>query len=159
MLTFEYVFKNYKKDKDTLFLFTADHGQDTCSEMHYLNIEYPGIEGYLKKGGRGQVLIPYGESRAAFIQVKEDKIEKMLGVLKDGLRGKAGVFRTDEVLRLGVFGPPPYHSSFLKRIGQVVVLPYAGQSVGWYVDENTKVKAGYHGGLTEEEALTQLVVW
>lgn len=158
-LIFEHIFKDYNKEKDTLFLFTADHGQDTCLKMYYLNLDYPGIEGCLKRDKNGQLLIPYGEARAVFIQVKETKVKEVLSLLKNGLRNKAGVFTAPEVLKLGVFGPPPYHPSFIKRLGQVIILPYAGQCVGWYIDENTKVKIGYHGGLTEEEALTQIVVW
>ena len=58
----------------------------------------------------------------------------------------------EELIREGLFGSVPPDSVFLKRVGNIVILPYLGESVWWYEKHRFEqhFKAA-HGGLTPEE--------
>ena len=50
------------------------------------------------------------------------------------------------------FGPGPVAEVFRRRVGNLVVLPYAGESVYWYEKDRFEQKHyGHHGGLTRAE--------
>lgn len=161
-LTLEYVFANFKKEKDTLFLFTADHGQTCCHPKNtfYLNLEIPQIKDFLKKTKKGKIIYPNGSPRDVFLHVKENKTEKLLKTLQKKLKEKALVMTTKEALALGLFGPPPFDDEFLKRLGQILILPYRNNYVWWYEKDKLESKYfGHHGGLTQEEIATVFAIF
>ena len=68
------------------------------------------------------------------------------------LAGVAEVHKTQELLDQGYFGPLPTTPQFLGRLGNLVILPYAGESIWWYEKDKFEQKYyGYHGGLTPQE--------
>jgi hypothetical protein len=61
------------------------------------------------------------------------------------------VAQTRELIEQGFFGPQPTEA-FMKRVGNLVVLPFKGESV--FFHERNKFDNhfyGHHGGLTREE--------
>ncbi len=159
--TFDYVFSDYKKDPETLFIFSADHGQIKTNpgEAIYLNREVPRIDRCLKVTPAGKPIYSTGYCRDVFLHVREDKLQYLLDLLQRILQGKALVIRTKTALAEGLFGPPPYSLTFLNRLGNLLILPYAGQTVWWYEKDVMEVKfIGSHGGLSPEEMISVLAV-
>lgn len=77
-----------------------------------------------------------------------------MGLYQKCLDGRALVMPTGELIEQGFFGPQdrPATEQFLTRVGNVVILPLAGESVYWY--ERGKFEQnfyGHHGGLTRDE--------
>ena len=58
----------------------------------------------------------------------------------------------DALIEQGYFGTTAVSDQFRARVGNLVVLPYAGESVYWLGDGRFKQKYyGNHGGLTPQE--------
>lgn len=146
------------KHQRTLLLLTADHGQTAIdpSTTIYINrqAQLRGLRRYLSLGQDGEPLVPAGSTRDLFLHIKQDSIEKAVAHLQECLDGKALVIPTEELIKQGLFGPQdsPIGDRFLKRVGNVVILPFAGESVYWY--ERGRFEQyflGHHGGLTRNE--------
>ena len=149
------------KRGDTLFLMTADHGQVEVdgSQTVYLNQHISGIEGYLRTNRRGRPLVPAGSARDMFLYVRQERLDEAIALLQKHLEGKAEVYRTEELVTQGFFGSEPPSSTFLARVGNVVILPYKGETVWWYEYEKFGMHfSGHHGGLLPEEMEIPLCV-
>lgn len=137
----------------TLFLLTADHGQvevDPATTI-YLNRAFPGIERFIKANAKGKLLVPGGSCRDLFLYIKDDLLDEVQALLSLGLAGKADVVKTEELIRLGYFGPE-ISATFRAHVGNLVILPYRGESVWWYEKGRFEQKYyGHHGGLTPQE--------
>ena len=65
---------------------------------------------------------------------------------------------TVEMVAEGYFGLGPVSEKFIARAGDLVILPYAGESVWWWGGGDYENKFyGNHGGLTAEEMETPLL--
>ncbi len=139
---------------NALLLMTADHGQvevDPTTTI-YLNKAIPTIERYLKTNRQGKLLVPAGSARDMFLHIKEELLDEALSLLRQYLDGRAEVFATTDLLDQHFFGPQPPSPAFLSRVGNVVILPYAGESVWWYQEGVFEMRfRGHHGGLTPAE--------
>ncbi|MCY4603262.1 MAG: alkaline phosphatase family protein [Gemmatimonadetes bacterium] len=72
----------------------------------------------------------------------------------------AQVCRTADLIEDGLFGPLPLSQRFLDRVGNLVILPFAGESVWWYEkDKFEMTKHGAHGGLTPDEVEIPLLLF
>ena len=101
----------------------------------YLNDEarFPGLVPMLRTDRAGRPLVPAGACRDFFLYVEDDRLDEAHALLTRQLEGCAQVCRTDGYDRShGLFGPLPPSSRFLDRVGNLVVLPFAGESVWWY---------------------------
>lgn len=140
--------------QDTTLLFTADHGHVVIrpEATVYINEVLPRILPYLQNKKDGKPIAPAGSCRDFFLHVNDEHVERVTGILKDFLRGKAEVHLVSDLIRQGIFGKVPPLSPFLEHVGNVVVLPYANESVWWREGEKFQVRYhGHHGGLTPEE--------
>lgn len=143
-------------DGDTLLMLVADHGMAEIDPKTtiYLNIEpeFDGIERFLRRNGSGQLLVPAGSCRDMFLYVKEGLLDEAQAFLEMRLRDRASVLRCADLVERGLFGPGSPSEAFAAHIGDLVILPHAGQSVWWY--ERGKFEQrhyGSHGGLTAAE--------
>ena len=60
----------------------------------------------------------------------------------------------------GYFGPSSMSDTFLSRVGNLVILPFAGESVWWYEKDRFEQKyRGHHGGLTRDEMEIPLMLY
>jgi predicted AlkP superfamily pyrophosphatase or phosphodiesterase len=139
---------------DTLLILTADHGQTEVSPetTFYLNREIPEIERYLKKNRAGKVLVPAGSARDMFLHVREELIDEAFALLQKRLLGRAEIYHIDDLIQQNFFGSTTPSSAFLSRIGNVVILPSAGETVWWFEEGRFDMHfLGHHGGLTPAE--------
>ena len=153
------------KRQRTLFMLTADHGQveiDPATTI-YLNVDegLRGIRRHLALDRNGNPIVPAGSTRDLFLHVKPDALDATQRTLAERLDGRAYVEQTQSLIDQGFFGPShlPVSSAFLRRVGNLVILPYKGESVYWY--ERGKFEQtfyGHHGGLTREEMEIPLLV-
>jgi hypothetical protein len=59
----------------------------------------------------------------------------------------------------GYFGPV-ISPKFRARAGDLVILPYRGESVWWFEQDKFEQKfRGHHGGLTKQELEIPLITW
>jgi hypothetical protein len=138
----------------TLFIMTADHGQVKVDPKttFYLNLHAPGVERLLCTNQKGKLLVPAGSARDMFLYVKEEYLGEALVFLQKHLAGRAEIYPTRELLAQHFFGLQTPSPEFLGRMGNIVVLPYTGESVWWYEEGKFDMHfLGHHGGLTPEE--------
>lgn len=145
-----------RREGDTLFILTADHGEvETDPETTtYLNTDrrFAGIDRDLKRNRRGDLLVAAGAARDFFLHVKEDRLAEVQAFLAERLASQAVVYRTGDLIAAGFFGHQPPSAAFLARVGNLVILPYAGETVWWYEKDHFEQRFyGHHGGLTPQE--------
>ncbi len=141
---------------DTLFILTADHGEvETDPETTiYLNIDrrFAGLERSLKTNRRGEPLVAAGAARDFFLHVQDERLDEVQAFLAERLAGRAVAYRTADLVAAGFFGALPPSATFLGRVGNLVILPYAGETVWWYEKDRFEQRFyGHHGGLTPQE--------
>lgn len=143
--------------RPTLLLLTADHGQigiDPTTAL-MLNRAISGLEDATPRGADGRPRAPSGSSRDLFLYVEPERRAALAETIARHLEGRAEVHATTDLVAAGMFGPGPT-PAFLGRLGNLVVLPYAGETVWWHDPRFTVRFRGSHGGLTPEEAHTQI---
>jgi hypothetical protein len=138
---------------DTVLILTADHGQVTIdpAETLYVNLLVAELDGMLALSAAGKPLAPAGSARDLFLHVQPDRVAEAVTRLQHMLGDRAEVRLTDALLNDGVFGPPP-DEALRARVGNVVILPGAGESVWWYeAGRFIQRFRGHHGGLEPDE--------
>ena len=151
---------NHKK---TLFILTADHGQVETDPLTtiFINREekFYGIEKYLRTDRQGKPIVPGGSARDFFLYIKDGLVEEAQAFLSPRLEGKAEVRKVKELMEAGYFGPV-LSPAFQGRAGDLVILPYRGETVWWYEKNKFEQRfRGHHGGLTKEEMEIPLLMW
>lgn len=144
---------------DARLIVTADHGMTSIdpATTTYVNLEWPQITDHLKRGANGGVLAPGGSARDLFLHVEDASIATVVAGLERIVGDSADVYLTDALLDDGVFGPEP-SARLRDRIGNVLVLPRAGQSVWWYEQGRYEQRfRGHHGGASAHEMLIPLI--
>lgn len=157
--TIEQFFIQYAGRGDTLIMLTADHGQVTIdpTKTIYLNQRLPEIATWVERTAAGEPIRYAGSSRDCFLYLKPACVEVAQRTLAELLRGQAEVYKTSELIAAGLFGPHQ-HERLLARLGNICILPYAGESVLWYEPGRfEETFHGHHGGLTPEEMETVLL--
>lgn len=150
--------------QNTLFILTADHGQievDPATTI-YLNrgTKFNGLTQFLKTTQKGEWLIPAGSARDLFLYIHDDQIDAAQTFLADRLDGRAEVVKVSDLIEQGYFGPLPLSNAFLSRVGNLVILPYANETVWWYeADKYEQLFYGHHGGLTPQEMEIPLILF
>jgi predicted AlkP superfamily pyrophosphatase or phosphodiesterase len=150
--------------KNTLFMLVADHGLVEVDPQTtvYLNLDpqFAGIQRYFKTNGQGEFLVPGGSPRDMFLYVKDDLLDEAQAFLRPRLTGKAEVYKAQNLIEEGFFGPPPLSETFLARLGNLVILPYANETVWWYEKDKFEQRFyGHHGGLTRQEMEIPLMLY
>lgn len=138
----------------TAVILTADHGMIEVNpkQTYYLNKKIPHIQKYLQFGRREKPLAPAGSCRDFFLHVHPQSVSELQEVLSHFLRERGEVYKIEELLDAGLFGPEPPSANFLSRVGNLVILPYEGEAVWWYEKNRFQQNFyGAHGGLTRQE--------
>src|SRR5262249_53460276 len=107
----------------TLVLMTADHGQVAVSPetTFYLNRhpELSGLGDCFRTGRRdGKPILFGGSCRDLFLYVKEERLAEVQARLQRVLEGRAEVWRVEELIALGLFGPL-VSEHFRQRVGNL----------------------------------------
>ncbi len=142
------------KAGNTLFLMSADHGMTDVypPTTFYLNKQIAHIEEYLQTNAKGNPRVPAGSARDMFLHVSDDRLDDVQALLQQALSGKAEVYKTADLIAQHFFSDDEPSTVFLGRVGNLVILPYQGESVWWYEPGVFEMRfQGHHGGLTPEE--------
>jgi predicted AlkP superfamily pyrophosphatase or phosphodiesterase len=141
--------------KETLFLLTSDHGQISINpeETIYLNDDKK-LQSLLEISRNNKQILPYGGPRDCFLKVKNEKLNEALEYLREKYGKLALIVKTEEMIKVGLFGTGQSSDSFLKRVGNIMILPYKNNTI-WYehIKGERLVYEGHHGGLSEDEML------
>jgi predicted AlkP superfamily pyrophosphatase or phosphodiesterase len=139
---------------DTLLILTADHGQVEVfpETTFYLNRRMPELTRFFQTNRQGQPLVPAGSARDMFLHIQEAYLDEALALLRERLAGRAEIYLTSQLISRNFFGSPTPSSTFRARVGNVVILPYADETVWWYEEDHFDMHfSGHHGGLTPQE--------
>jgi len=102
-------------------------------------------------------LIPAGSPRDMFLYVKEEFLNEAFSYLSKKLNDIALVYKTVDLIKEGFFGEK-ISNNFLKRVGNLVILPYKNKTVWWYEKGVFEQRHfGHHGGLSGEEMKIGLI--
>ncbi|WP_025745595.1 alkaline phosphatase family protein [Kallotenue papyrolyticum] len=150
--------------RNALLVITADHGQVEVDPRTtiYLNREpaLRGIERWLRTDQHGRPLVPAGSARDMFLYIRPELLDEAQAWLSERLAGRAVVARVAELIAAGYFGPPPVCAELPPRAGDLVILPFAGESVWWYEQDRFEQGFyGHHGGLTAAEMEIPLLLY
>lgn len=149
-----------KQRGKTLFIMTADHGHVEIdpATTFYLNTELPELLPLIRRNRNGQLLAPAGSPRDLFLHINDPDLDEAQHLLRRTLEGRADICRTDALIADGYFGTTQPSAELLSRIGDLVILPYANESVWWYEKGRyEQYYFGHHGGLTPQEMETVLL--
>ncbi|HEY7349482.1 MAG TPA: alkaline phosphatase family protein [Ktedonobacterales bacterium] len=137
-----------------LLILTADHGQVDVDPLAtcYLNLQIPELARAFRTNAQGAPIVPAGSPRDMFLYIQEEQLAESLALLQQRLAGKAEVYPVQELLAQGFFGPQAPSPALSGRLGNVVILPYAGETV-WWLEPGVYDMTffGHHGGLTPHE--------
>src|SRR5450759_602544 len=165
LMTMETILLNALKGnrKKILFLLSADHGQSETDPQTtvYLHREtrFAGIEKFLRTNQQGTLIVPAGSARDFFLYIRPGMVEEAQAFLALRLEGKAEVRKVADLAVEGYFGPR-VSPQFLGRAGDLVILPYRGETVWWYEKNKYEQRYyGHHGGLTPQEMEIPLISW
>jgi hypothetical protein len=142
----------------TLLLLAADHGQVTVdpATTRFVNELWPGIGEHLRRDRRGRPLAPAGSARDLFLHTAHGAHGHVVAGLRDLLGPRAEVHAAADLVADGLFAAPP-GPRLRERLGDVCVLPAPGETVWWRERGRFDMRfRGHHGGLTPDEAHTQV---
>jgi type I phosphodiesterase/nucleotide pyrophosphatase len=142
----------------TLLLLAADHGQVDVDPARtwFVNQLWPGIGSYLRRGASGRPLAPAGSARDFFLHTAAGAQEHVVARLRALVGAVAEVRATADLVAEGLFAGQP-GARLRERIGDVCILPAAGETVWWRERGRFGMRfRGHHGGLTPEEAHTHV---
>jgi hypothetical protein len=160
LTSLERLFVNRLRDSRILLILAADHGmvEVNPNTTVYLNVTMPDFRDCIVTNRKGELLTPAGSPRDFFLHVKPERLTELRERLSEHLQGKALVVETMALAAEGFFGPC-VSERFLARVGNLVVLPFAGESVYYYERDRFENRYwGHHGGLTREEMEIPLMI-
>lgn len=138
----------------TTVLVTADHGLVPADPAVQLAVEgEPEIAGRLARP-------PTGDRRVGLLQAQEGETEALVDALVHRLPKGTRILRSEEAVRAGLFGPPPYHPELRARVGDLVVLVPSPAGLTYRPPGRLpmhRVLLGAHGGLEPAELVVPLV--
>ena len=143
--------------EETVVLLAADHGQidvDPATTV-YVNEAWPRIVDLLARGSKGRLLAPAGSARDLFLHCRPGAIDEVIDGLARLLGERATVHRVADLVAAGWLGA--VGERLRARLADVCVLPGPGETVWWRERHRFDMRfRGHHGGLSEEEARTQV---
>jgi hypothetical protein len=142
-------------------ILMADHGHvvSPSDNAVYLDVECPEILPMLRRSQDGKILAPGGANRDYFFYVVPKYIDDVVACLQRKLAGRFAVATIDSLIDAGYFLDKAIPAILRERMGDVVVLPFTGESCFWS-DGGKYTLSTYssHGGLTEAEMMIPFLV-
>lgn len=141
--------------ENTLLILSSDHGMVNIDPQSpiYINLVYPEIVNYMKKGIDKKVLSGAGSSgRSIMLNILPELKDHVLNKLRKVLDGHASVFSHEEMLSMDLYGTGNLRDDLSERAGDIVILAHKNSTIGWYEKDVFSVELNAnHGGLTIEE--------
>ncbi len=145
---------------DVLVLLTADHGQSNIKgeDIIYLN-KYLELTAKYAWMHKKEIIPPTGAPHDVFLFIHPPELNSAIKLLQQELTGQAKVLPTQQALKSGLFGLHKPSEKFLRRIGNVLILPLPDHHV-WYdhFPGYPFHQKGVHGGLSHAEMLVPFCV-
>jgi hypothetical protein len=141
----------------TVVLLAADHGQVDVDPARtvYVNEAWRALPALLARGARGRLLAPAGSARDLFLHCRPETVDAVADGLARRLGERATVHRVPDLVAAGWFGR--VGDRLRARLPDLCVLPAPGETVWWRERHRFDMRfRGHHGGLTDDEAQTQV---
>jgi len=140
--------------RTTTVLLTADHGQVPAVPAQQVAVE--------SEKSILELLAwpPTGDRRAGLLKARVGRADALRDALLRRLPPGSLVLRSEEAVRHGLFGPPPYHPELAERVADLLVLVPSPAGLTYRVPGRLsarRVLLGAHGGLEPEELVVPLV--
>ncbi len=135
----------------TILTMTADHGQIHVPLTQWFSLpeKAPLLGKYLRKDAAGNFIPMAGSARDRFAYLQPGSEHEAQEVVSRQLEGLADVMLVRDMVAQGYYDSAPPTQRFLRRMGDLCILPHAGCITGW--DGAVGKDLGHHGGLSEEE--------
>ena len=139
--------------KRTFVMATADHGQvNVVPEKTLFMNRFRKLTDSLSAAPSGNPIPPWGSARDLFLSIKEERLDEIEAYLSEKLSGIASVVRTRSALEEGLFGLGKPSRRFLRRTGNLMILPHGLGTVWFRYRKGEALNLrGHHGGLTPDE--------
>ena len=135
-----------------MIIVTADHGFVDIAEHHRIELDtHPLMKDCLS--------IPLcGEQRLSYAYVRHQKREQFESYINRHLSHAIELYKSEQLLRRGLFGLGEAHPELLSRIGDYVLIMKAGYVMHDPIPgEKPSRMIGFHGGLSEQEMRVPLI--
>jgi type I phosphodiesterase/nucleotide pyrophosphatase len=133
---------------------TGDHGLVPADVGHRVAIdEEPAI-------ARSMLRPLAGDRRAGFFAARPGRLPALRDALRERLLPRTPIIDRDEVIRSGLFGPPPFHPEIEDRIGDLIAFVRSPQCLTYRTPgaaPATRFLRGAHGGVEAGELVVPLV--
>ncbi len=97
-------------------------------------------------------MAPGGSCRDFFLYAQPDHLDEAHSLVATMVGERGDVRRVDAMIEQGYFGLNGVSEHFRSRVGNLIVLPYAGNaSTGLATGASSQRYWGNHGGLTPQE--------
>jgi hypothetical protein len=131
----------------TLLILTADHGQITVPKDRHIRVDrFPAIKDHL-------LFLPTGDYRAAYLHVKQGKLDRLQTYLRDRFSDQLIVIDSQKALNLGLWGHGDLSEHVCDRMGDLLVVMRDNNAFYAPVTDKPYATGGRHGGLTPDEML------
>ncbi len=135
--------------RDTLVLFTADHGSLTTPKYSHNELSnHPALTNCLQ-------MAPSGEGRLSYLYLRSGKEAAVREYIARAWPGQYTLLNPEDVVRKGLFGSDGRHPRLMERLGDLIAIPQ-GKTYWWWPEKENRL-LGRHGGLHAEEMLVPLM--
>ena len=131
--------------KDAVLIITADHGHMAVD--NYLLEDYPQLLDLLER----PVSI---EPRAASFKVRKGKKREFERLFKAIFKDDFRLYKADEIIRSGLFGPGREHPWFRQQLGDYLAISYGNKAM---VQSENEAIASQHAGYSDDEIYIPLI--
>jgi len=135
----------------TLLTVTADHGQIHVPLTQWFSLpeRAPLLGKYLRRDAAGQFIPMAGSARDRFAYLQPGTETEAQQAVSRQLERLADVQLVRDMVTRGYYNTAPPSEAFLRRMGDLCILPHTGCITGW--DGSVGKDLGHHGGLSEDE--------
>jgi hypothetical protein len=131
--------------RDTLLIFTADHGQIyTAPDALYDLNNHPRLEKEIH-------IMPTGENRLIYLHVRPGRMDAVRQYIQETWPDQFHVIPSMEAVAAGLFGDGDWHPGLADRVGDLLLIPKEKYYL-WWANKKDHLH-GRHGGLHREEML------
>ena len=142
------------RSRATTVLLTADHGLVPVDPARQTAVDAePKLLRHLARP-------PTGDRRVGFLKARDGEVELLREAVSERFPAGTRIVPSEEAIRLGLFGPPPYHPELAETVADLVVLVPSPGGITYSLPGRKPGRRhllGGHGGLEPAEFLVPLV--
>jgi hypothetical protein len=152
----DFVVRNAPKEiwETTTLIITGDHGQVPTSREASIALELdPHIVSYMARPLSG-------DRRAGFLSARPGQLNDLKAALVPRLPRGSTVLLMADAVTAGLFGPAPFHTELMDRLGDLLVLVPSPAGLTYSAPgaaEPSRYLLGGHGGLEPDELIVPFI--